>query len=168
MQATNFAVVMLSAVPSSVSTLQPNDVAILGEVVPSLCILDPQIFYLWTLHEKTTGNLVSLPSSIRKNLPQLVLPPDTLQPGTSYQATVVANYSVDAVRSGALVVVDIEVGRSPISAQFRQGESMKLNLPLTLDVDAVDPDATSEVFTYTWSISKVSACVSQVILSAFH
>jgi len=189
LEVTPYAVVPLSASPLSISTYRPLEVALLAEVKDSACISDPQIVYLWVLTDQATGNTVAFPGGVRTQIPRLVLPPDTLQPGSSYRATVIANYTgnaslcnttrsgsgsgsgsgsaiggsiassvcqpVDITQSGAHASVDIVVGRSPISARFRQGIDLTTNLPLALDIDAVDPDAASDAFTYSWNITEV-------------
>ena len=201
LEVTPYAVVPLSASPLSISTYRPLEVALLAEVKDSACVSDPQIVYLWVLTDQATGNTVALPDGVRTQIPHLVLPPDTLQPGSSYRATVIANYTgnaslcdttssgsgsgsssgsssgsgsgsgsgavigvsiassvcqpVDITQSGAHASVDIVVGRSPILARFRQGIDLTTNLPLALDIDAVDPDAASDAFTYSWNITEV-------------
>lgn len=158
-EVTQFAVVALSTEFLSMYH-RPDKVEAVAHVAESGCILNPDITFLWTVSD-SNGGIVQLPSP---TLPRLVLPPFSLLPATTYQATVKASYNLHPSASLATVTTDLVVGRSPISAHFLEGSAMTVNLPFALNVVATDPDQAGTDFGYSWVVNQVGQTFNLAIL----
>ena len=75
-----------------------------------------------------------------------------------YSVSLTAYYAsnVNASNTAVTTEVDITVGSSPLSAEFHSGTALTANLPLTMHVDATDPETSSDPFIYDCVIVGVS------------
>ena len=150
-------VVLLSINPESVPfAFRPLEIQLRALAKPSACLNDqnPVIDYTWSFWT-AAGTPVNLPSLVDTRGATLVVPPNMVNVATAYQARVSAFYPQSGASSASVSTTSISVGYSPLEARFKQGRAITANLPLSLEVEASDPDGTSDSFIYTCTVSSV-------------
>ena len=156
-EVTSVPVVSLSTIPQMVSSYRPYELDLSAVAATSACISNPIIKFAWSVTNQTSGANISLPSSVRLNDATLTIPANTLDPGMKYQAVASAYYLAFPNSSLSIATSQISVGHSAISASFQQGNALTVNLPFTLDIDSVDPDASADPFSYSWSVVQIQS-----------
>jgi len=155
------AVVLLSTNPDAVPyAFRPLEVQLRAIAGASACMstLNPVIIYTWNLQRvATNGSMVSvpLPSSVAIDTAAFEIPEGTLNVASTYVSSVSAYYQEVGINSLTNANVQVSVGYSPLDARYKQGKAITANLPISLEVEAEDPDGTSDSFTYACTVSSI-------------
>jgi hypothetical protein len=134
---------------ATVSTLRPYELRLTGDIEPSLCErVVKNASFVWTQTDHNPRLLLP-----RVDSPVLVLPPNTLQAGTTYKFALTAETNAGSGLSNSAEVAVI-VGLAGVRAVIVGGSNRSTSsaVPMTLDGRAsVDLDASAAPFEFAWT-----------------